>query len=80
MRRAEVVTTQMTFPAIFVVRLRKDAVFESLEVREWRVVGGTMSLRAARRSRSDSSTGESDSDSTEERDTEEEVCEDAGER
>jgi len=34
MRRAEVVTTQMTFPANFVVRLTKDAVFETLEARE----------------------------------------------
>ena len=34
MRRADVVTTQMTFPATFVVRLKKDAVFETFETRE----------------------------------------------
>jgi hypothetical protein len=34
MRRADVVTTQMTFPANLVVRLTKDAVFEALEARE----------------------------------------------
>ena len=34
MRRADVVTTHMTFPANFVVRLKKDAVFEAFEARE----------------------------------------------
>ncbi len=34
MRRAEVVTTQMKFPANFVVPLKKDAVFETFETRE----------------------------------------------
>jgi hypothetical protein len=78
MRRADVVTTQMTFPANLLVRLTKEAVFETLETTEWRVVGGTMSLSAARRSRRDSSsTGVSDS--TEEMEMEEEVREEAGE-
>lgn len=74
MRRAEVVTTHMAFPANFVVRLRNEAVFETFERREWRVVGGTMSLRAAMRSRRDSSTGEFES--TEEREREEDVRDD----
>ena len=34
MRRADVVTTQMAFPANFVVRLKKDAVFVTFEMRE----------------------------------------------
>ena len=69
------VTTQMTFPAILVVRLKKEAVFETFEAMECRVVGGTMSLSAEIRSRRDSSTGESES--TEEREMEEEVREEA---
>jgi hypothetical protein len=34
MRRAEVVTTQITFPANFVVRLKKEAVFDTFEAME----------------------------------------------
>jgi len=61
----------MTFPAIFPPRFINDAVFEMRDEIVWRVVGGTMSTRAARRSKSVSSA--ETSEETDEREAEDDV-------
>jgi hypothetical protein len=60
-------------PAIFPPRLRKDAVEETFEEMECRVAGGTMSTRAATRSKKDSLAEESEA--TEERESVDEAGE-----
>jgi len=67
------VTTQTIFPTSFPPRLKIEAVFDTREAMEWRVVGGTMSTRAATRSKKDSSTDISDS--TDDMDAEDDVRE-----
>jgi len=62
---AEVVTTQTMFPMILEPRLKYDAVCTIVVLMLCLVVGGTISLRAATRSKNDSfseSTDESDSE------------------
>lgn len=61
-------------PTTFEVFLTKDAVFETRETMEWRVVGGTMSTRAAMRSNSVSSA--ESSEDTEDSDSLEDVRDD----
>jgi len=71
------VTIQTTLPKTFPLRLKSEEVDDSLEEMACLVDGGTMSLRAVTRSYSVSSVGKSDS--TDEREAEEDVREDAGE-
>jgi hypothetical protein len=73
---ADVVTTQTTFPTTFEARLTKEAVLKTRVEMLWRVVGGTMSLRAVMRSKRDSSTDASES--REEREAELDVRDDEG--
>ncbi len=68
------VTIQTMLPTTFEVFLTKDAVFETRETMEWRVVGGTMSTRAAMRSNSVSSA--ESSEDTEDSDSLEDVRDD----
>lgn len=65
------VTIHTTFPRILPLRVITEAVFERREEMEWRVDGGTISTRAAMRSKRVSSV--ESSDETEERDAEDEV-------
>lgn len=71
------VTIQTMFPATLPPFLKKEAVFETLEEMEWRVAGGTISTRAATRSKKDSSTEASEA--IEERESVEFVREEEGE-
>lgn len=75
--KAEVVTTHTTFPAIFPLFLKKEAVFEILDEMEWRVAGGITSARAATRSKKDSWT--ETSEAMEDRDSVELVREEEAE-
>ena len=68
------VTTHTMLPMTFELFLTKEAVFERRVEMLCLVVGGTMSLRAARRSKKDSST--ETSESTEESDAELDVRDD----
>jgi len=65
--------TQTTFPKSFPPDLTTEAVFDTREEIACLVVGGTMSTRAAIRSKNDSSA--EISDETEEREAEEDVLE-----
>src|SRR5260221_193953 len=75
-RNGDVVTTHTTFPTTFEARLRNEAVFKTRVEILWRVVGGTMSLRAVMRSKRDSSTDASES--REEKEQELDVRDDEG--
>lgn len=60
-RSAEVVTTQTMFPIILEPRLMYEAVWATVVAILCLVVGGTISLRAATRSKNDSSRDGSES-------------------
>lgn len=67
-------TTHTMFPKNFPLFLTKEAVFETREDMLWRAVGGTMSTRAAIRSKKVSSAD--NSEETEESDSVDELRED----